>query len=217
MALLGKAILAVWNETLPEDEQDFNDWYLREHIPERTSVPGMVRGRRYESLDSAPKNMALYEALTLDVLTSGAYRTQLANPTPWTKRIGTKFSFMRRGICDVIAAAGEGVGGYATALHFSPSDPAAARAWVETIVPELVGMTQICGAHCWVAAAGETPTPTSALSQRATVHGPVAWVLAIEAADLGALEAAKAAVLAREAPAVLTAYPNYRLLYVLER
>ena len=43
MALLGRAILADWNEVDRTIEADFDDWYLREHIPERISVPGMTR------------------------------------------------------------------------------------------------------------------------------------------------------------------------------
>ena len=50
MALLGNAILAVWNEVEPDIEDDFNEWYLREHIPERTMVvqpePTMLWSKR---------------------------------------------------------------------------------------------------------------------------------------------------------------------------
>src|SRR5437764_1150377 len=49
MALLGNAILAVWNEVDPAHEDDFNEWYYREHISERTMVPGLNRGRRYRA------------------------------------------------------------------------------------------------------------------------------------------------------------------------
>ena len=60
----------------------------------------------------SPANMALYEARSLDVLTAGAYRTQLDNPTEWTKRVTSRFTFMRWAICAVIADAGQGVGGF---------------------------------------------------------------------------------------------------------
>lgn len=222
MALLGKAILGVWNETAPEDEADFNDWYLREHIIERTAVPGMTRGRRYRALEGSPKYMALYEARTLDVLTTGAYRVQLDNPTEWTKRVTSRFTFMRRAICDVIADSGLGVGGFAAIFHFHPTfgSEAKLRAWAEQLVPALAGMTQVAAAHCWVGDPGEPATPTSALSARAVSDKPVGWVLAIEAGDLDGLCAARDAVLASDPVAHgtedLQAYPLYQLLYVLE-
>jgi hypothetical protein len=218
MALLGEAILAVWNEVAPADEADFAEWYVREHIPERTSVPGMTRGRKYRAIDGgSPANMALYEARSLDVLTSGAYRTQLANPTEWTKRVTSRFTFMRRAICSVVADAGQGEGGFATVFHFTPT--AAARAWVERLVPELVTTPGIVAAHCWVAADGEPATPTSRLSDRAVSEPPVDWVLAIDATDLVALRVACDAVTSGEAAArggvEPHAYPIYRLQYAL--
>ena len=164
--------------------------------------------------------MALYEARTLDVLTSGAYRTQLANPTAWTKRVTSDFRFMRRGICDVIANAGQGIGGFATALHFRPAagDETSLRSWVERMVTELVSMRQITAAHAWVAALGEPASPTIAFSQAAEFDGPVNWVLAIEAAGRSALCAARDAVLADDPTAQgasdVRAYPVYQLVYV---
>ena len=220
MSLLGKAILAVWNEAAPGDEADFDEWYLREHIPERTSVPGMLRGRRYRSLEGGPHNMALYEARDLHVLTSGAYRTQLANPTDWTRRVTSKFRSMQRAICDVVATAGQGVGGYATVLQFRPAAgaEAQARAWLEQQVTALTSMKQISGAHAWISAEDEPDSPTIALSARAAGQRPVGWVLAIEATDLDALRAAQAAVLASDPAAHgaggLTQLPLYQLAYV---
>lgn len=222
MALLGKAILGVWNEVAPADELDYAEWYVREHLPERTAVPGMTRGRKYRAIDGGtPANMALYEADTLDVLTTGAYRVQLDNPTEWTKRVTSRFTFMRRAICDVVADAGQGVGGFATVFHFHPAPGATAqvRAWAENLVPTLVAMPQIAAAHCWVGAEGEPETPTSRLSAAAVADRPVGWVLAIEAADLASLQAARHAVLNSDAPSHgavdLLSYPLYGLSYVL--
>ena len=120
MPLLGTAILAVWNEVDPAIEPDFNDWYLREHVPERLSVPGMNRGRRYRAEAGTPRYMAFYEAASMDVLTQGPYRTQLDNPTAWTQRIMPHFRFAQRGLCDVAASLGDGIG---SAAAVAASDP----------------------------------------------------------------------------------------------
>ena len=141
MALLGKATLGVWNEVDPAIEDSFNDWYVREHIPERVSVPGMLRGRRYRADVGTPRYMALYEASTLDVLTTGHYRWQLDHPTPWTSYVMPGFRVAQRGICDVLATAGDGIGGVATVIHFSAEDRF--RSWLEQRVAELPGMRQV--------------------------------------------------------------------------
>ncbi len=222
MALLGKAILGVWNDVDPAIEDDFNDWYLREHIPERTSVPGMMRGRRYQAMSGSPQYMALYEARTLDILTTGAYRTQLDNPTPWTRRVTTNFRFMQRAICDVIADAGQGVGGFACVVHFHPAAGAEVRlrAWVERIVADLVTMRQVAAAHGWIGASGEPVSPTTALSLGAAPDRPVGWVLMIEATSPDALQAARDAVLASDPSAHgaedVRVYPLYRLMFGLQ-
>lgn len=216
------ALLAVWNEVAPEHEADFAAWYLREHLPERLAVPGMTRARKYRARDAgSPANMALYEAETRDVLTSGAYRDQLANPTEWTRRTTTRFTFMRRAICDLIARAGAGTGGFATAIHFvpAPEHTAAARAWAQGQVAALVAMPGIVAAHCWAGIEGEPATPTSELSAKAVSDRPVGWVLAIEAADTGALDLARQAVLRHGSEAFGAAEwrsdPDYELSHQL--
>lgn len=95
--LLGQAVLAVRNGIDPATEADYNAWYQREHVPERLAVPGVPRARRYRAVEGSPRYAALYEAATPDVLTSGTYRAQLANPTEWTRRALRGVRLMQRG------------------------------------------------------------------------------------------------------------------------
>lgn len=221
MALLGKAILGVWNEVDPAIEDDYNEWYVQEHIPERTSVPGMLRGRRYRAPEGSPRYMAFYEAATLDVLTTGVYRTQLDNPTAWTQRVMPGFRLAQRGICDVIATAGQGVGGVATVIHMgvAPGQEARLTAWITRHVQALVGLKQVVAAHAWVGASGEPASPTTELALRAAPDRGVEWVLAIEATVPEALDAARKSVLADDPMANgasdVRPYPSYHLLYML--
>src|ERR1019366_10491028 len=130
MALLGNAVLAVWNEVDPDFEDDFNEWYFREHIPERTMVPDLTRGRRYRAEEGSPRYMAFYEATSMHVLTHGPYRLQLDNPTAWTQRIMPHFRFMQRGLCDVGASVGDGMGGAAAVVHLTPVDVPRLHKWI---------------------------------------------------------------------------------------
>lgn len=217
MALLGKATLGVWNEVDPAIEDSFNDWYVREHIPERVSVPGMLRGRRYRADVGTPRYMALYEASTLDVLTTGHYRWQLDHPTPWTSYVMPGFRVAQRGICDVLATAGDGIGGSATVIHFSGEDRF--RSWLEQRVAALPGMRQVLAAHAWAGSSGEPKSPTTELALRAAPDRGIEWVLMIEASEPAAVDAAREAVLAADPKAHgatdIRPYPTYRLLYTL--
>jgi hypothetical protein len=222
MPLLGNAILAVWNEVDPDAEDDFNEWYLREHIPERTMVPGLLRGRRYRAAEGSPRYMAFYEAATLDVLTSGPYRLQLDNPSAWTQRIMPRFRFMRRGLCDVAGSVGDGMGGAASVVHVAPDDAPRLRAWItETLLHEMHALPDVAAAHLWTIAPGEPRSPTMSLSQRAEADGPVEWVIVVETMELAGATAITDAILGRNprahGAAAVQAYPGYRLLYALDR
>jgi hypothetical protein len=217
MALLGNAVLGVWNEVDPAREDSFNDWYVREHIPERVSVPGMRRGRRYRAFQGSPAYMAMYEAATLDVLTKGHYRWQLDNPTPWTGYVMRGFRVAQRGLCDVIASGGDGIGGVATVIHFTAEDRF--TDFLRHQVTTLPGMKQILAAHAWRGSDWEPKSQTSELALRAGPDRPVEWVLMIEASDPAYLDQAREAVLAANPSAHgasdIRPYPNYRLLYVM--
>jgi hypothetical protein len=222
MALLGNAILAVWNEVEPDAEDDFNAWYSREHIPERLMVPGLNRGRRYRAEAGSPRYMAFYEATSMDVLTKGAYRLQLDNPTAWTQRIMPRFRFMRRGLCDVAGSVGDGIGGAAAVVHLTPDDAPRLRHWItETLLPEMHALPDVAAVHLWTLAPGEPTSPTAALSQRAEAEGPLGWVVVVETMEVAGADAIAEAIVGRDPKAHGAAdvrrYPSYRLLYALDR
>jgi hypothetical protein len=222
MPLLGTAVLAVWDEVDRVIEADFDAWYLREHIPERTSVPGLLRGRRYRAETGSPRSMAFYEATTLGVLTAGPYREQLANPTDWTRRVMPHFRFMRRGLCDVAASLGDGIGGAAAVVHMTPDDEPRLREWIAgTLLPETLTMPDVVAAHLWTLAPGEPRSATTALSQDAEPERPIAWVVVVETTGLSEAEAISRAILDRDpkshGASDVQPYPSYRLLNILDR
>jgi hypothetical protein len=84
--VIGDAALGIWMDVEAAGLDDFNAWYRRQHLPERLSVPGFLRGRRYESAGSGPRYFTLYETADAGVLSSAAYLERLDAPTDWTRR-----------------------------------------------------------------------------------------------------------------------------------
>jgi hypothetical protein len=84
----GMGLLMVWADVPADRENDFNGWYNEEHLAERLSIPGFLDGARYEAVKGGPKHLAVYELESPAVLDSPAYKTVVANPTPWTQRVG---------------------------------------------------------------------------------------------------------------------------------
>jgi hypothetical protein len=69
-------------------EDEFNDWYDTEHIPERIAVPGILTCQRFVCHDCSPKYLALYDLENAGVLESEPYQNIGPNHySPWTKRI----------------------------------------------------------------------------------------------------------------------------------
>ena len=55
MALLGEGVAAIWHDIAPEGEDDYHHWHCHEHVPERVSIPGFLRGRRYAGVSGTPR------------------------------------------------------------------------------------------------------------------------------------------------------------------
>jgi hypothetical protein len=84
--MIGDAALGIWMDVDAGGLEDFNAWYRRQHLPERLSVPGFLRGRRYESGGAGPRYFTLYETADATVLSSAPYLERLNAPTDWTRR-----------------------------------------------------------------------------------------------------------------------------------
>src|SRR5687767_8126251 len=85
-----KGILLVTMEPPAAIEDEFNDWYDSEHVPERLSVPGFETALRFVCIDGWPRYLALYDLAYPEVLTEDAYK-RISNPyTPWTRRLQSK-------------------------------------------------------------------------------------------------------------------------------
>ena len=123
MPLSGKGMLITLMDADPQEERDFNQWYDKEHIIERVSIPGFLEARRYVAVAAEPKYLNFYTTETLDSLRSPAYLKALQNPTAWTRHHMPKFRNFTRAVARVAASRGRGRGG---ALAFSRMRPSGA-------------------------------------------------------------------------------------------
>ncbi|OFW21786.1 MAG: hypothetical protein A3H27_02545 [Acidobacteria bacterium RIFCSPLOWO2_02_FULL_59_13] len=69
-----------------EREDEFNEWYDREHIPFISTVKGFVAVRRFIANDGrSPRYLALWQVTDADTLVSPEWKQKAE--TPWTHRI----------------------------------------------------------------------------------------------------------------------------------
>jgi hypothetical protein len=75
-------------EPPPGLEEEFNDWYDTEHVPQRRGLPGFLSAVRWICLEGFPRSMAAYDLQSLAALDGPAYRAVSgAQSTPWSKRL----------------------------------------------------------------------------------------------------------------------------------
>jgi hypothetical protein len=162
MDLLGSAAMLLSFDIEPEAADEHDDWHTREHLPERLSISGFLRGSRWKAVEGEPRYMVLYEVADRGVLDSAGYLERLDNPTPWTQKMMKSYRGMRRGFCRVVAGCGAGLGGSATLVRFTsaPQRKAALCAWlVEQVLPGLATLAGVASAHLLQAAG--TPAITA--------------------------------------------------------
>src|SRR5215469_3877166 len=103
-------------------EDEFNDWYDLEHIPERLRVPGFLACQRWIAAHNPKISVATYELDTIDVLKSAAYNAAGnhagggKNLSVWSKRVTQRVKTVMRFEGEQISSTGSSVPEDAPAL-----------------------------------------------------------------------------------------------------
>ena len=72
-------------------EDEFNDWYDTEHVPERERTRGFINAQRWLGADDPKISIATYDLESLEVLKSKPYLAiAYDNLSPWSKRVSGK-------------------------------------------------------------------------------------------------------------------------------
>ena len=209
--LVGRGILAVWNNRDAAIADDYERWYVGEHLPERVGVDGFHWGRRYEavSADAARRFFTYYQTDDPAVLASPAYRARLAAPSPWTGRIMAHWRDMVR----VVARRRHHAGGAFVSAHLAvvrfDTGPLPWAA-LSAVANDAADEGAVLAAELWEAVSDDGATveaglrdgPDAGAAGAALVHGVDAMAATDAARKLAAL-----------APADLT---TYRFLNGLE-
>ena len=198
MALYSDAAMVLYYD-IAGDSADHDDWHTYEHMHERLSIPGFMRGTRWVAKAGTPKYMVVYEVASTEVATSSAYLARLNDPTPWTASMMRRFRGMIRGFCTVVASSGFGLGNAAVSMRFTPvkgSEPNLSDRLTREVMPAMALRRAMAGVHLL------QPSPPPPMTIEQSMRGldtPVTWLLLATAYDAEALTRATAEHLAPEA------------------
>ena len=179
-------ILAIWNDIEDNVAEDYEHWYQRQHLYERSAIAGFRYGRRYVATGGSPKFFTFYETDSPDVLTGGAYLERLNAPTAWTKSMMPHFRNVSRTVCSQAIAAGDLTGGVvATASFAAPlGQPSLDR--LNRELAKLPDWPLIARVRVWQARDTGATTETGEAALRGAPDETVGAALVVEATDADA-------------------------------
>ncbi len=188
MALLGKGMLITFTQVDAADDEDYSEWYNREHIDERVWMPGFHRARRYVADGPAPiKYFATYETDTVEDLSHPDYMKRLANQSEWSQRVMGRFTAFERLTVRVTVDLTHGFGGAVSLARFFPGEGIRDQLrehLAESLLASLSKRPGMLGA-CLV----ENDLAVSDVGVRAQGKEPPSdqqpeWIIILEAADV---------------------------------
>ena len=190
MALLGQGAFVAWHDVADGSTAKYDHWHSHEHMLERVSIPGFLRGRRYMVVGQGPQYLVIYETADVNVFTAPAYLERLNNPTPKTREVMPTLRNMNRTLCRVEISFGRGIGPAMLTIQLSPE---AGREqehtdWMRGELEQLAGVPGIVGAHLVIGDEVASRAPTREKLLRAQADEVANWVLLIEGYDVAVVQ-----------------------------
>jgi hypothetical protein len=219
MPLAGKGMLLTSMDIDSADERDFNLWYDSEHLEERVAIDGFLEARRYVAHAASPKYLCLYSTETFEVLDSPAYRTVLANPTPWSKTTMARFKNMIRAVAHITISRGQGRGAALGVIRLRPT--AESKDTLRAMLADQLdpaGLDGIISMHL-IESDSTLSRPIGEVSSAAS-PGAGDWYVLIDGTHVSAVSAVIAARFADAAgfsPATVVSTGSYDLMWDLAK
>jgi hypothetical protein len=204
--MLGKGAVTMWWSVPRGVQAEWEDWHTHEHMPERLSIPGFLRGSRWVSGNAY---FTLYEVDTPATLTGAAYLKRLNNPTPWSRKMMPHHHDIVRSLCTVRASYGGGLGQVLASVRFSRPP----RGW-RALAARLARLPQrrgLVSAHL-LESAKRAPA-TAEQRMRGGADARADWVVLVGGYDAKAVEQVMRRELARLPGAIAALYrPSFSLV-----
>lgn len=102
----GSAFLVFANDVVSEQREAYERWHGGHHVPQRLTVPGILRATRYQTAGGSPEYLTVYDLADIGVLASPAYRRLAEQPDAVTQAMRPYLRDPLRLACRSLAGAG---------------------------------------------------------------------------------------------------------------
>lgn len=185
-------LLLVWTNIPQELDADFNEWYNREHMPERIlGLDGFVRGRRFVAYEGGPRYLALYDTHGVAAFRGEKYLALKRDYDAVSLRFVPNFKDTAKFAAEVTARSGVAEGGFVLALPVAraPGQAKGLRDWIAgALLPELLALPGVLSA--FYAERNEDAVAMAKQDHLRTSDRILDGLLVIEATSNEALDAA---------------------------
>jgi hypothetical protein len=135
------AELFVWTDVDTTYEDDFNEWYDREHMEERVAIEGFQWARRYRSTSAtARRYLALYRTENIKTFSTPSYQNAFQHQTDWSNTNFERMTNTSRRVMHVTQEVGFGSGASVALVTLDNPDFD-----YDTVSPVIEDITQIQG------------------------------------------------------------------------
>jgi hypothetical protein len=188
MALLGKAVLAMWWDVAADVRPEWEHWHAHEHFPERLALPGFLRATRWTDVAGGEGCFVIYELQDHAVLASAPYVARLNAPTPWSARMMPLHRHMVRTQCRVMQSRGAVTARHVLTIRCSPAagEVDAFQRGLSALAAKVSQQPGLVGLH---ALRHDAPALATTTEQaiRGCADRAADWVIVASGYDLGAL------------------------------
>lgn len=186
--------LAIWCDMAAEDLQDYRAWLTREHIADRTFLPGFLGVRLFESPLAETSHFILYATEGPEVLDSPDYRAVLDNPSPWTRRIMPRFGAFDRAVGQQVLKLGNGFGAHLAVCRIRSAGPGPDIATLRADLAPLLDLPGVVSLRLGAVDTASSDIATTERSMRGGPEGDFRFLLCVEAMTAPAARAAAATI-----------------------
>lgn len=137
--MTSSAFLVFANDIDPAQREVYESWHGGHHVPQRLTVPGILRATRYRAVNGAsPDYLTVYDLADIAVLDSLAYRRLAEQPDAVTQAMRPHFRNPLRLACHALAGADCPHGGFLVMLRLPETSATRAAGWLGAEEPATI-------------------------------------------------------------------------------